>query len=103
MLELRGVKETHVDIFEARPIQRIAAYVAVRATGADAAGHAGPVVSERCTCDSGCNVIEPRSRYAVGGANSAAVRAEYGAGAAGNVIRALSIRAVKALIGSCGH
>jgi hypothetical protein len=42
-LELNVAEEAHVEILETGPKEAVAAYVAVRATGADAACHAGPV------------------------------------------------------------
>ena len=70
-LELNVAEEPHVDIFEPRPIEAVAAHVAVRATGPDAPCDAGPIGSKSCR-------IEPLTGHAVGGANPAAVWAEHG-------------------------
>ena len=90
-LELNVAEEPQIDIPEPRPIEAAAAYVAVRAIGADAPSHAGPV---RCV---GCR-IKPLGQHAVVGANPAAVRVKHGVNA-GNRIGALIAGAVKAPVG----
>ena len=95
MLELDVVKETKVDIFESGSIQGVAAYVAVRATRADAPGHARPVIHVCCR-------VEPFTGRAVRGTYPAAVSVER-YGLAGNRIRALVVGAVEALVGAGGR
>jgi hypothetical protein len=83
-LELDVAEDPHVEIFETGAKEGVAAYVAVRATGADAACHAGPVMSESCRIEPRGHLVRPGRR----GANAAAVMVEHGV-LAGNSIRAL--------------
>ena len=94
MLELRGVKETQVDISEPWPIQGVAAYVAVRAAGANATQDTGSIGRVCC-------LVEPLIQLTADGADTAAV-SDVGADAR-NRVRALSVGAVKALVGAGGH
>ena len=93
-LELRGVKETQVNISEPWPIKAVASYVAVRAAGADAAHDTGSI---GCVC----RLVEPLTQLTAGGAHPATV-SDVGADAR-NVVRSLIVGAVQALVRAGGH